>query len=184
MIKEFGWIQDTECGYTGNNYRRKYTDLRLVYEQLLKDAVIAYPIENFGRLNHDSKFIILAIALALYGAKLAYAKDKKQNIGILGTNSNGALDANLAYFQDYVDNGKILGRGNLLIYTLPSSPLAEAAIHFGLTGKLLYLGFAKNTEQESLKYALNILKNESTNTLLLVNANSQKAVCHVLRKTK
>jgi hypothetical protein len=154
----------------------------MAYGQLLKDAVLAYPIENFGRFNHDSKLVILAIALALYDAGIAYAKDKKQNISILGTNTSGALDANLAYFNDYVANGSTLGRGNLFIYTLPSSPLAEAAIHFGLTGKLLYLGFAKNTEKESLKYALNMLKTELTKTMLLVNANPKKASCLVLQK--
>ena len=79
-------------------------------------------------------------------------------------------------------NGSTLGRGNLFIYTLPSSPLAEAAIHFGLTGKLLYLEFAKNTEEESLKYALNMLKTSPGKTILLVNASLQAATCSVLQR--
>ena len=182
MDNRSGWVKGTECGCAGKARHWEYADLRMAYNQLLKDAVVAYPIENFGRFNHDSKLIILAIALALYDAGIAYAKDKKQNISILGANTSGALDANLAYFNDYVAHGRTLGRGNLFIYTLPSSPLAEAAIHFGLTGKLLYLGFAKNTEKESLKYALNMLKTESTKTMLLVNANPKKASCLVLQK--
>jgi len=43
-------------------------------------------------------------------------------------------------FLDYVQAGRKLGRGSLFIYTLPSSPLAEAAIHFGLQGPVLYIG--------------------------------------------
>ena len=182
MDNRSGWVKGTECGCVGKACRWKYADLRMAYNQLLKDAVLVYRIENFGRFNHDSKLAILAIALALYDAGIAYAKDKKQNINILGTNTSGALDANLAYFNDYVAHGRTLGRGNLFIYTLPSSPLAEAAIHFGLTGRLLYLGFTKNTEKESLKYALNMLKTGSTKTILLVNADPKKANCLVLQK--
>jgi len=182
MNNRSAWARGTECGCAGKARHWGYTDLRMAYKQLLENAVLAYPIENFGRFDQVSKLTILAIALALYDSGIAYAKDKKQDISILGTNTCGALEANLTYFNDYIANGRILGRGNLFIYTLPSSPLAEAAIHFGLTGKLLYLGFAKNTAGESLKYALNMLKTEIYKTILLVNANSEKASCLVLQK--
>ena len=182
MNSRSGWAKGTECGCVSRASHWKYTDLRMAYDQLLKDAVLAYPIENFGRFNHDSKLAILAIALALYDAKITYVKDKKLDISILGTNTSGALDANLAYFNDYVAHGRTLGRGNLFIYTLPSSPLAEAAIHFGLTGKLLYLGFAKNIKIESLKYALNMLKTEIHNTIILVNADSKTATSYILQR--
>ncbi len=184
MDHRSGWVKGRECGCVGKACHWKYADLRMAYNQLLKGAVLAYPIENFGRFNHDSKLVILAMALALYDASITYAKDKKQDISILGTNTCGALDANLSYFNDYVANGRTLGRGNLFIYTLPSSPLAEAAIHFGLTGELLYLGFVKNAGQESLKFAADMLKNQNHKAILLVNADSQKATCWVLQKTK
>jgi len=183
MDNRSGWVKGTKCGCVGKARNWKYADLRMACDQLLEDAVLAYPIENFGRFNHDSKLTILAIALALYDAGIAYAKDKKQDISILGANNCGALDANLAYFNDYIANGRTLARGNLFIYTLPSSPLAEAAIHFGLTGKLLYLGFAKNIEGESLKYALDMLKTQTSKTIILVNADSKAATCHILQKS-
>ena len=50
----------------------------------------------------------------------------------------GSLQSDLEYFRDYLEGGRTLSRGNLFIYTLPSSPLGEAAIHFGLLGPLLY----------------------------------------------
>ena len=144
MNSRSGWVKGTECGCVSRAGHWKYADLRMAYDQLLKDAVLAYPIENFGRFNHDSKLTILAIALALYDAKITYAKDKKLDI--------------------------------------PSSPLAEAAIHFGLTGKLLYLGFAKNIKIESLKYALNMLKTEIHSTIILVNADSKAATSYILQR--
>ena len=184
MNKGNGWVRGNECGCVKKACHWEYADLRSVCNQLLKDAVLAYPIENFGRFNHDSKLVILAIALALYDTKIAYAKNKKQDISILGTNTSGALDANLAYFNDYVANGRILGRGNLFIYTLPTSPLAEAALHFGLTGELLYAGFLKDSPQELLNYAKDLLKTGSSKTMLVVNASPQEATCFVLQKSK
>jgi hypothetical protein len=181
MIIGTGWVTRNKYGCKKCRMQKGYSDLKSLYTRL-QPEFFKYPVENFFRFDTVSKLTALSIALALYDAKITYAKGKKQNIGILGTNTCGALEANLAYFNDYVVNGRTMGRGNLFIYTLPSSPLAEAAIHFGLTGKLLYLGFAKNTEKESLKYALNMLKTENSKTVLLVNADSKKATCFVLGK--
>lgn len=62
-------------------------------------------------------------------------------MGLIGTNRAGSLEANRLYFSDYLQAGRVLARGNLFVYTLPSSPLAEAAIHFGFQGPMLYMGF-------------------------------------------
>jgi hypothetical protein len=183
MIIGTGWITQNKYGCQKRRIQREYSDLKSLYNRL-QPEVFKYPVENFLRFDTLSKLTTLSIALALYDARITYAKEKKQDISILGANSNGALAANLTYFNDYITNGRTLARGNLFIYTLPSSPLAEAAIHFGLTGKLLYLGFTKNIEKESLKYALNMLKTEIHKTVLLVNANSEKASCLVLQKAR
>ena len=181
MIKGTGWITQNKYGCKKQRWQQKYSDLKSLYNWL-QPEIFRYPVANFLRFDTVSKLATVSIALALHDAKIAYAQGKKQDISILGINSSGALEANLTYFNDYIANGRTLARGNLFIYTLPSSFLAEAAIHFGLTGKLLYLGFAKNTKTESLKYALNTLKTESTKPILLVNANPQTATCLVLQK--
>ncbi|MFH0917701.1 MAG: hypothetical protein V1830_01045 [Candidatus Omnitrophota bacterium] len=183
MIKGTGWITQDKYGCQKQRLQQGYSDLNSLFSHLQPD-ILKYPVANFLRFDAVSKLAVISIALALYDAKLAYAQGKKQKISLLGTNSDAALKANLAYFNDYMANGRILARGNLFIYTLPSSPLAEAAIHFGLTGKLLYLGFTKNPEQASLKYALSMLKNESDKNLILVNASSKEATCYILQKSK
>ena len=181
MIKGTGWITQNKYGCRKRRWQQGYSDLKSLYSRL-QPEIFSYPVANFLRFDPVSKLTCVSIALALHDAKIAYCPDKKQEISLLGTNSSAALEANLTYFNDYIANGRTLARGNLFIYTLPSSPLAEAAIHFGLTGKLLYLGFAKNTEAESLKYALSMLKNQAPKTIILVNADSQAATCQILQK--
>jgi len=181
MIKGIGWINQNKYGCQKQKWEKKYSDLKFLYSQL-QPAIFKYPVANFLRFDPVSRLAVISIALALADAKIAYAQGKKQKISILGSNVNGALEANSAYFDDYISNGRTMGRGNLFIYTLPSSFLAEAAIHFGFTGSLIYLGFLKNTRQESLNYALSMLKNGPVKTLLLVNADSKTAACQLLRK--
>ena len=181
MIKGTGWITQNKYGCQKKRWEQKYSDLKSLYNQL-QPEIIKFPVANFFRFDAVSKLTTLSIGLALYDAKINYSANRKQMINILGTNANGALEANLNYFNDYITNGRTLARGNLFIYTLASSPLAEAAIHFGLTGKIQYLGFTKNIQAESLKYALNMLKTQNSKTILLVNANTRAANCLILQK--
>jgi 3-oxoacyl-(acyl-carrier-protein) synthase len=181
MIKGIGWITQNKYGCKKRRLEQGYSDLKSLYARL-QPEIFRYPVENFFRFDTVSKLTAVSIALALFDAKIAYAKDKKQEISILGANSSGARKANLTYFKDYIDHGRTLARGNLFIYTLPSSPLAEAAIHFGLTGKLQHLGFAKNTKTESLSYALNMLKTQSQKMIILVNTDSKTSMSYLLQK--
>ena len=79
-----------------------------------------------------------AVALALRDAGIEYSARNKQDTGIIATSGAGSLQSDLDYYADFVKNGRTLSLANLFIYTLPSSPLGEAAIHFGLTGPLLF----------------------------------------------
>jgi hypothetical protein len=179
MIKGIGWITQNKYGCRKRKWQQGYSDLKSLHIRL-QPEIIKYPVANFLRFDTVSKLATVSIALALFDANITYAQGKKQNTSLLGINSNGALEANLAYFDDYVANGRKLARGNFFIYTLPSSPLAEAAIHFGLTGKLLYLEFTKNIEEEALKYASNMLKTEPKRNMILVNSNSKTATAYIL----
>ncbi len=178
MIKGHGWVKEGVCGCAAKKLQWQYADFRLLCAQLIKDLVLARPIENFGRFNQDARLVTLSIALALYDANIHYAKDRKHDIGILGTSSNGALDSNLAYFRDYVEAGRKLGRGNLFIYTLPSSPLAEAAIHFGLQGPLLYIRHSEKPEENLLIQAESMAANKEASAMITVVLNSKEAAAH------
>jgi len=148
--------------------------------QLLHDHILAYPIENFARFDEASRHVTLSAALALYDAGIAYAKGKKQNIGILGTNPDGALISNLAYFEDYLAGGRTLGRAKFFIYTLPSSPLAEAAIHLGLQGPMTYMLAAKTPRETLWAHAGLLIKNEEVEAMLVISSTSEATECRVL----
>ncbi|MCX5714393.1 MAG: hypothetical protein NT033_06210 [Candidatus Omnitrophica bacterium] len=181
MKRACGWVKDSRCGCGQKKFQWHYADQRSLCAQLLKDTVLAYPIENFGRFDAASRLVVLSVALALYDADIHYAKDKKQDIGILGTSPDGALDANLAYLRDYAQAGRKLGRGNLFIYTLPSSPLAEASIHFGLQGPILYLRNLAKPEDYLLAQAELMVRDKATQAILAVSLGINEATCKYIQ---
>lgn len=181
MIKGCGWIKDGEWGVSEKKgLQGKCSNLLSLYAQLLKDSLFAYPVKSFARFDEHSRLVTLSVALALHDAGITYAEGKKKDIGLLGTNPDGALATNLAYFRDYIEHGRKLARGNLFIYTLPTSPLAEAAIHFGLQGPLLYLRDPEKPEERLLAHAELMIRNKEARTLLAVVFDSTNAVCQVL----
>lgn len=101
-------------------------------------AMFSGQFRNFGRLDADSKAAAYAVALTLTDAGIKYPLMPETVAGMAGGSSEGCLTADVLYFRDYLDEGRTLGRGNYFIYTLPTSPLAECAIHFGLAGPVLY----------------------------------------------
>jgi hypothetical protein len=119
-------------------------------------------------------------ALAVNDAGLTYAAGAKQDIGLLATNVAGCVAANSAYFEDYVRCGRTLGRGNLFIYTLPTSPLAEAAIHFGFRGPLLYIGGRSEMLAEALRTGGAMVRSQAASAMLVFRADDRHAVCFAL----
>ena len=180
MLKESGWITDARCGCAQKGLEWQYADLRSLCAQLLKDDVLVYPIENFARFDQASKLVTLSVALSLYDADIPYGKVKKQDIGVVGASPVGALASNLAYFRDYVAYGRKLGRGNLFIYTLASSPLAEAAIHFGLQGPTFYMRHLEKTEENLLAQAEMMVRNQEAQAMLVVVLDTSSATCHCI----
>lgn len=181
MIKGYGWIKEGQCGCKQKGLLWQYADLRSLCAQLLKDVVLAHSIENFGRFDAASRFVALSVALSLHDANIHYAKDKKQDIGILGTSPDGAFDPDLVYFRDYAGAGRKLGRGNLFIYTLPSSPLAESAIHFGLQGPMLYVRNLGKPEDYLLVQAELMVQNKVAQIILAVSFDTNEAVCKCIQ---
>lgn len=179
-IKGYGWIKEKECGSARKCFERNDNGFQKLYARLTEEGVIAYPVENFGRFDKFSRLAVISTALSLYDAGVHYDKVKKQDIGILGTSWDGALDPDLAYFRDYVGAGRKLARGNLFIYTLPSSPLAEAAIHFGLQGPLLYMQYPENPRENLLAQAELMLKNKEAEAMLAVFLDTVETRCYYI----
>ncbi|HWR73856.1 MAG TPA: hypothetical protein VN604_11860 [Nitrospirota bacterium] len=137
IVRGIGWLAGGEYGCISRGERSRLEGDPA--DAGSRKGLFTHPFKNFGRLDRLSRMTAAGISLALRDGAISYSPEQKQDIGIIGTGSAGSLATDLRFFRDYVESGRKLARGGLFIYTLPSSPLGEAAIHFGLLGPLFYL---------------------------------------------
>lgn len=180
IITGIGWLAAGEYGCIGRGERSRL-------ESGLNDAgsrkgLFARPFRNFGRLDPLSRMTVAGISLALRDGAVGCSPERKQDIGIIGTSSEGSLATDLRFFRDYVESGRKMARGGLFIYTLPSSPLGEAAIHFGLLGPLLYAGGGQNSFGEAIGMAERMLLREGSEAMLAGISGEDAAVYCLLTK--
>jgi hypothetical protein len=182
VVAGIGWIDRREYGCVRRRLRKSYPDLRSLRSTLQEDAVFSYPVKGFGKYDRVSQMTCCVAALAFYDAGMSYSEDRKRDIGILGTNSDGCLQSNLDFFNDFVKNGRTLGRANLFVYTLPSIPVAEAAIYFKCQGPLLYMGYSREPVASLLRQSDRMILRGETTAMVAVRASEEDAQCFILRR--
>ena len=179
-IAGIGWITQTAYGAVRRREMQSYagrTTARLIGSV---DALFRHKIESFGRFDEVSRMTCYACALALRDAGMAYSQDGKLEIGLIGASSRGSLAANQAFFKDYAESGRILARGNLFVYTLPSAPLGEAAIHFGFQGPLFAFISPIAPFAEGLEIARDLVASGDAPAILVVQAETDCALAAVV----
>jgi 3-oxoacyl-[acyl-carrier-protein] synthase II len=181
FVYGIGWLSKEGYGCIRSGLQHTYESGEGAHT-LPKRDIFSHPFKNFGRLDAISKMTVFGVSLALQDAGIEYSPIVKQDIGIVSTNAEGSLRSDIEYFSDYLAGGRTLSRGNLFIYTLPSSPLGEAAIHFGLLGPVAYVA----KENDALTAVLDmaeemILANESP-TMLAGTAEADDAVFFVISR--
>ncbi len=100
IISGIGWITKKKYGCVNKTIHRDYTDIKSLHSKLQNESIFLYPVKNFGRFDTMSKMACCAGALALHDAGIRYSEKRKQDIGIIGTNTGGCLESNLNYFRD------------------------------------------------------------------------------------
>lgn len=173
-VKGIGWIGGGHYGCVRKAQRTACEGPGWMGRQLF-----AYPFKNFGRLDDVSRNVCHAVALAMRDADITYSMGYKQAMGIIGTNVQGSFGADRAYFKDYLEGGRTLGRGNLFIYTLPSSPPGEAAIHFGLLGPMFYM--AGGGLAGAMALAGDIVQSGECSSMLVGEADKRGGIYFVLQ---
>ncbi len=133
-----GWLSKRGYGAVGSRFEHHFADGETL-RTIARGDLFSRSVKNYGRLDDMSRLTLAAVSLALRDAALDSSAQNKQHTGIAGAAAAGSYATDMEFFADYLANGRTLSRANLFIYTLPSSPLGEAAIHFGLTGPLFYL---------------------------------------------
>jgi 3-oxoacyl-(acyl-carrier-protein) synthase len=176
-----GWTNKEEYICVRNNLHVSYKGITS-FDGLSKTDIFSYAFKNFGRLDEVSKLVCYAVALALKDAGETYDCNLKKDTGLIGTNADGPLQADVDYFRDYVDSGRKLSRGNLFLYTLPTSPLAEAAIHFGLQGPVFYMTSGQTSLLPVVSVASEMLMLGETNSVLAGINTEDEAAYFVLLK--
>ena len=184
MIKILGisWITENKFGTVHKELIGSYENSRDLYGQLKETGIVRRSMKNFGKLDQVSKNTCLAISLALFDMGISSTEEKMRNVGILSTNEKGCLDSNIKYFKDYVDCGRRLSRGNLFIYTLPSSPIADAAIAFGCQGPVAYFSFEKDQTNQIFDQGRMMIEQKEATDLLIVNSNEKEACCFYMKE--
>ena len=177
-VTGFGWIEEQVYGLGDEIQQVEGSALREVRNE--QHGFVRYPIKNFRRFSLPARYACCAVALALKDAGVAYGEQQRLAAGVIGFGQEGALEANKGYYTDYVDNGRTLGRGNLFIYTLPSSPLAEVAIHFGMEGPLQYMMPVGDSLLELVEAATLQVELRQAEQMALIGYDSAGAVCALL----
>ena len=121
----------------------------------------------------------LAAGLALRQAQ-AERETEGARVGVAACGVNGSLEANRRYFSDYAQSGRTLGRSSLFVYTLPTTPIAEYAIHFGLGGPLFYAGFENGRIVDILALAEGFLNSGEADQMLVLLEDARYALGLVL----
>ncbi len=175
LVNGMGWVSARGCGMVAADWSVAFGDAGTVLS-VPRETIFLQPVKNFGRLDLASRITLIAVSLALRDAGIESSPRHKRNIGIVGTGSDGSLAADIDYYRDYVENGRRLSRANLFIYTLPSSSLGEAAIHFGLTGPLLYTVDQECSTAAALQVAASLVADGSAPRVLAGRTEGERAL--------
>jgi 3-oxoacyl-(acyl-carrier-protein) synthase len=179
-VHGIGWLTKEGYGCIRSGLQHAFEvgeDIRT----LPKRDIFSHPFKNFGRLDTISKMTVFGVSLALQDAGIEYSPMGKQDIGIVGTNAEGSLRSDIEYFRDYLESGRTLSRGNLFIYTLPSSPIGEAAIHFGFLGPVLYAATGNNDLSTVLDLAQEMVFAGEAPVMLAGKAEADETLFFVIR---
>ena len=139
-------------------------DFKAETEKLVREKVLNGLPKEYGRFTADARKILCVLAKTLQG--------KKGNIGIIFVNDSYCVEDNFKYYKDFFDAGAKLGRANLFVYTLPTTPIAESAIYLGLTGPLFYMGGNENFKF-ALAQAETMVKNREAEGMVVVEKKNK-----------
>lgn len=139
---------------------------------------------NSGRFSAETRWAFHAVAHALDAAGLApdgsgslRARNGTARVraGVVACDRDGSGKANRAYFSDYAGSGRVLGRGQLFVYTLPTSVAAECAIACRLTGPLLYVAQPDGGDGCALRAARGLLADSLADVVVLLSVTRETA---------
>jgi hypothetical protein len=137
--------------------------------------LIGRPVNYFSRMTTEARFCLCAASMALKASR--WPESRGAEIGVASGGCDGCLAADQEYFRDYVASGRTLGRGNLFIYTLPTSVIGEVAIVLSLTGPCLFIHDEVRPLPSLARHAQRIVADGEAAGMLALWSDPRAAVC-------
>jgi Beta-ketoacyl synthase, N-terminal domain len=141
--------------------------LKSFYADLLAAGMFSGELSEFKRMSVKSKQSVLGAALALFDAGIA-PTDDGGNIAVITGNQECCESENSRYFEDYIKYGRVMGRGNLFVNTLPTTPVAEISMAFKLHGPLYFLTAIDDSLAALLQEAELLLETGEADKVMMV----------------
>ena len=142
-------------------------------------------LRNYARFTPHTRMAVHALHLARTDADLAATPDYGPfGAGLVGAGELGTHAANLAYYRDFVGNARALARGNLFVYTLPTSPLAEAALAAELRGPLLWLDGSADGDglADAFAAADDAIARGAASTMFVCHGQAEAVILYTVRR--
>lgn len=173
-LHAFGWHGNDGHGRVGAAETWARTGPMALPDASAVTACFGRPVKYFSRLTSEARNAMIACRLALLATGSA---PTEQAFGLIAAGYDGQLAANLDYFTDYVTHGRTLGRGNLFIYTLPSSTLGEIGIALALTGPAYHCHDPRQPVRGLLAEAALLLERHEAAGVLALWSELTAAIC-------
>lgn len=151
-----------------------------IYQEIANSEIIPLlRFDNFRRAGEKARLAVLGSQLAFADAGLSAGG----NIAVIGWGGEESTMENRAYFNDYAVNGRFLGRSQLFIGTLPTTPLCEAAICLNLHGPVFYF-HSDGGIASVLAEAESLLSSQSPRDALLLGIRDGTLLALLLSRTE
>ena len=175
MIRVAAYFTQKDCGAVmpaGESFTQSAPKLSSTDEVL---ALVARPVKHFPRMTAEARGALVAGAIAMKSAD--WNDSASREVGIVAAGYEATLAANTAYFRDFVASGRNMGRGNLFIYTLPTSTLGELAIALHLNGPTLHIHDDAAPLAALVRHAHELLADGEADAMLALWSDPSAAVC-------
>ncbi len=172
MIQAVSWFCAEHCGSLtrGGAIIKRKSPALLASEEVM--ALIGQPVKYYARMTTEARSCLCAARLAVQAAGW-----RAMEIGLLAASEKAWVMAEEEYFGDYLANGRSLGRGNLFIYTLPTSALGEVAIALKLTGPTLHISTDVGPIAGMVRHGEQMVSDGEAGGMLALWSDHQAAVC-------
>jgi len=190
MIRAASWCSPANCGVVTLDGAGDQWSTRPLLSNDELTKIIGRTIKYLSRMTGECRNSLCAAGLAMKPCGwLPKSQERPENrsasasrlnpmhAGLLAAGYEGCLAADQTYFRDYLASGRSLGRGNLFIYTLPTSTPGELAIALTLTGPSMHIEESANPLAALSRHANQMIADGEADAMLGIWSDATTSIC-------